>query len=169
MHASLAAAMNEYKPQIAARYVAIVRGLFADMVAAHGPELKGIYNSFRFAKPLRNTVSQFLVSASSTDQTKSLNEAKLTRVSEEYAQQVVEAWVGKIEEKIGELETGTVHRMDGVSFRITGTRAGRNVEIEQQMILNVSGQGTLFHQFPARIYVDRKFISAAAYKKMFAA
>jgi hypothetical protein len=33
------------------------------------------------------------------------------------------------------------------------------------MIMNVSSRGTLFNQFPARIYVDGKFTSEAKFKK----
>jgi hypothetical protein len=34
------------------------------------------------------------------------------------------------------------------------------------MIINVSPKGKLFNQFPARIYVNGKFTSAAAYAKL---
>lgn len=85
------------------------------------------------------------------------------------ADDVVAVWANKVQAKMGELDDATVHYVSGTAFRITGTRGGRKVTIEQHMIINVSRLGRLFNQWPSRIYVDGQFTSEAKYKKMFAA
>lgn len=169
-HNSLAAALDTYKPAIAARHVAAVTEMFEAILAAFGPTLRGVSNSFKWAKTYSNVVARYVTSeGNSFHAPHFLNTARLEADAVQYADEVAQAWQIKIEAKLGELESGTVHHMDGVAFRIVGTRGGHAVEIEQTMILNVSSRGTLFHQFPARIYVDGKFKSEAAYKKMFQA
>jgi hypothetical protein len=59
-----------------------------------------------------------------------------------------------------------VRALDGARFRIVGIKNDRSICIEQDRIVNVSPKGTLFNQFPARIYVNGKFTSAAAYAKL---
>lgn len=166
MHDSLAAALEGFKPQIAADYEGHVRHLFAKMVEKHGPGLRGIYSCWTFAKTFSNLVQRYVTFTRGL--AVELVDEDLAKGANEYAQEVLAAWQAKIERKIGELEQGTVHKMDGVAFRITGTRGGRKVEIDQQMILNWSALGRPFNQFPARIRVDGKATSEAAYKKMFA-
>lgn len=96
-----------------------------------------------------------------------LNEEALARFADKQAGLVIEAWQAKIQEKLGELEDGQVQDVTNHQYRITGKRDGAEVRIEQSMIINVSGKGKLFNQFPARIYVDGKFMSAAKYKARF--
>jgi hypothetical protein len=94
-----------------------------------------------------------------------INAEKLANHAKCYADATVEEWLGKINAKLGDLVDAEVKRMDGVAFLITGSRNDHKVAIEQRMIVNVSARGTPFNQFPARIRVDGKAISEAAYKK----
>lgn len=96
-----------------------------------------------------------------------LNGAKLAQRAEKIATEIVTVWEAKITEKIGNLTEMTIYSLGGTGFAISGTRQGRKVYIEQHMIVNMSSKGTLFNQFPARIYLDGKFISAAAYQRTF--
>ena len=88
----------------------------------------------------------------------------------EYAQAqagaVVDAWHGKITGKLSDLQNTTVHHLDGHRFAITGERDDKKIRIMQDMIINCSGQGTVYNQFPARIYVNGKFHSESEYKKL---
>ena len=88
----------------------------------------------------------------------------------EYAQDQAELFadelIAKVNAKAGELTDSKVLRVSGANFRITGMKGDKKVMIEQNQIINVSVKGKLFNQFPARIYVDGKFISAAAFKKI---
>jgi hypothetical protein len=171
------AAMDAYKPVIAERWAQSMRNLFEDIVAKHGPSLKGVANCWTYATVYRNTgLARFIQYTGGeieggfrSERGAVLNEERLGEAATAVANQVVETWVGKIAMKMGELEEATAHYVSGTSFRISGTRGGHDVSIEQQMIINVSRLGTLFNQWPSRIYVDGKFMSEAAYKKMFKA
>lgn len=93
-----------------------------------------------------------------------LDPVKVKEAAQQYADMVAESMKDKIMFKAGELQNPEVRNMSGWEFLITGEVKGSKVYIEQNMILNCSSLGTLFNQFPARIYVDGKFMSEAAYK-----
>jgi len=138
------------------------------MVRELGPGLKGVSSSWAWAKTWREFLSRFVEGVSFRGEGEArLNSERMAQAAAEYADAVVAEWAGKVREKLGELNNATVARMDGVGFVIRGERAGRAVTIEQSMIVNVSRLGRPYNQFPARIYVDGKFTSAAAYKKLF--
>lgn len=167
----LTAALDAFKPQLADQYRAIVRRTYDGLVAKFGDRFRGVYNDVS-ASTFKGVV---LPNAKRVDlgptvrgSRYELDEARLAHNAARYADETVAAWRGKIDDKVGELDAATVRRGDGAGFVIVGTRDGRKVRIEQDMILNVSSRGLLFNQFPARIYVDGKFTSAAAYKRLFA-
>ena len=168
-NAALVAALEGQKPEVAASYIGIVHRLFARMIEKFGPSLKGVSNDWNFARPYSQTVSRFVKrDGDRINSVCSLNEERLAQFAEEYAEAVVKEWLLKIHEKLGELETAEVPRFSGDRFVIVGTRGGKKVVIEQDRITNVSSNGVVFNQFPARLYVDGKFYSAAKYKKLFA-
>ena len=173
----LRAALEAAKPDVAASYARIVRSTFDRMVADLGPSLKNVGNDWTWARVHRNTVALNLGREQidrpdrpgRPDTRYFIDEERLSRNAAMFADAAVETWEGKIAGKLGELEDAEVRRMDGARFNITGSRDGRTVRIQQEMIINVSSQGKPFNQFPARIYVDGKFTSEKAYQKMFAA
>jgi hypothetical protein len=159
-------------PAIAQGYIDFVRRVFAENTRSFGPTLKGIFNSTSAAN-FRETIRPNLKRGPHlqpwlNDGAWLIDEAKLIENASAYAEAVCVAWLDKINAKIGAVTDVQCHRLDGVSFAITGRRDGRNIHIQQQIILNVSSNGKLFNQFPARISVDGKAISEAQYKKMFA-
>jgi hypothetical protein len=166
----LSAAIAEFKPEIAALYERIVRNRFSRMVEVHGADLKGISNSWEFARAWNNTVRahvrQIGADRSGRGGVYEIDEEQLAKSAAHYADAVAAEWELKIRGKLGEMDNATVERMDGCRFFLHGAKAGKAIRIEQTMILNVSSKGTLFNQFPARIYVNGKFTSEAAFKKM---
>jgi hypothetical protein len=168
---NLHAAIEAHKPALAASFTSRVESMFGYLVSKFGVRMDGIYNTTS-AKVWRETLSPLCSHTRANDLRRSaeyhLNPEKVAKAAAEYANQTTAAWEAKIQAKLGELDSATVHCLEGVRFRITGTRAGRAVEIQQDMILNVSAKGTVFNQFPARIYIDRKFTSETAYKRLFA-
>ena len=171
---ALATALADFRPVIAARYVNLIERGFGSLVEKFGPTMKGAANSesYKFwnetIRPcVRNEGSQ-IVAGRQQAPLYVLDADKTAARAEKYAEAAVEAFRVKIEGKMGELESATVRSMGAGSFRITGTKGGMKVTIEQEMILNHSSKGTLFNQFPARIYVEGKFTSEAKFKKMFA-
>lgn len=171
MNENLTTALEAYKPEIAARFESFVRNIFARMVEDLGPSLKGIHNSYRWVRTFNGTVRPFIrhqgeSGTARIDSPYILNEDALKAGAAEYAEQVVESWAGKITAKMGELDNAEVRSMGDCSFNITGTKQSKSVQIEQTMIVNMSSKGTLFNQFPARIYVEGKFVSEAKFRKL---
>ena len=97
-----------------------------------------------------------------------INEAKLEAYAQAQAEAAAVEWEAKINAKLGTVESVEVIHGRGPNFQIRAVRAGQRVTLDQQRTLNVSPKGRLFNQFPARLYVDGKFKSQAAYVKHFA-
>jgi hypothetical protein len=96
-----------------------------------------------------------------------LNEKTLNEKSEKYGDEVAVQWFYKTNEKLGKLEDATLVNDSQGDVVVSGIRDGKKVVLNQQRILKRSKNGVLFHQFPARLYVDGKFTTEAAYKKLF--
>lgn len=156
-------ALNEYKPQLEAAYRGIVTSRFEAIQKALGPMFKGVYNDWQWARIFRLTVAP---NTSRMEGTVVLNETSLDANAKAYAAETVVNWEAKITEKMAGLNNVTVHSMTGCSFLVTGSKAGKSVSIEQSVILNISSKGLLFNQFPARIYVEGKFMSEAKFKQL---
>lgn len=173
--AALTTALAAFKPAIAADFTRTVERLFANAVERLGPALEGIHNS-QWARVMSEggilrPYVQFhyeTVAGRQIRHPATLRTEKLAQGAAAYADAVAISWADKIEAKMGELEGAEVHAMNGVAFTITGKRAGREVLIWQQMIFKVSSKGTPFNQFPARLRLDGKPITEAAYKRAFA-
>lgn len=95
-----------------------------------------------------------------------LNAEAIGRAAEQYANDQIAAFTAKLLVKIGSLTNVTVHDLSASSFTFTisGKLGDRKVMVEQSRIINQSVNGVLFHQWPARIYVDGKFMSELAYR-----
>ena len=162
-------AMLSYAPALAKDYEDYVRRQFKAIVDDLGVELKGVYSSSRWSHPfqaIRDSIHQE-VDPSGRSSTYTLDSAKLKSNAKRYGEQVSLEWYGKLREKLGELENVTVSPPNrGGDVVVTGDHKGDKVRIDQQRIFKVSQLGTPFHQFPARIYVNDKFMSEAAYKKV---
>ena len=163
-------ALEAEKPTLRAYYNDLIIRLFNGMVQRHGPKLKGIYNSHD-VRTYRGSVQHLITWTNvergclSKDSEATLDPVKLAAAANRYADETVELWIGKIQGKVGGLTDAEIKRLARVSYCITGKRGDRKVLIHQSCIVNVSSKGTVFNQFPARIYVDGKFTSEANYKK----
>jgi hypothetical protein len=164
-------ALTGQKPALVAAFTARINHAFSQMQEKFGPTMGGIYNSNQYkfwsetVRPCCD-VNKVAGDVSGFKSFYTLNESAIAKRAEVYATATVEAWEAKIIGKMQELQNAECRYLSGVSFRITGTRGDKKVSIEQDMILNVSSKGTLFNQFPARIYVEGKFTSEAKYKAM---
>ena len=156
MTTEIRAALDAFAPELEARFARFAKRQIERLVERFGPQLRGIANS--------DLYRAYAAIAPYYDRsTGEVNEARIEEGAREYARATAEAWADKIEGKLGELDEAEVKAMGGCAFRIAGMKGGRRVLIEQDMIVNVSPKGTLFNQFPARIYVDGKFTPAAKY------
>jgi hypothetical protein len=96
-----------------------------------------------------------------------LREDLVLKIAKEQADAIVIVWAAKIIGKLESIENGEVLRLDGYAYNIVGTRAGKKIQIVQNMKHSTSSKGTPFMQFPALIYVDGKKVSEKLYKEMF--
>jgi hypothetical protein len=166
-------ALESYKSAIADNYSSYISNVFNRMVEQFGASLKGAGNDWKYAKVYRETIRpnlrinpEFVKNGTAKlNAPYEIDEHKLSKNAQNYAVATVEYWKDKIKAKLVNLDMVNVRRLDGISFVITGTNKLGTIAIEQNMIVNVSSKGTLFNQFPSRIYVNGKFMSEAAYKK----
>lgn len=159
----ITAALLAHAPKIAEDLRAHVRTIHARIAADLGPGFKGVTNSCTWARTFRTVVQPY------TGLAYAIDEERLIKKTAKQAEEMALAWAEKIIGKMGTMDTVTAPYLSGNSFTVTGTRGGKNVRIEQNMIINVSPRGTVFNQFPSRIYVGGKLMSAKAYETMFAA
>jgi len=154
---ALKEAMLLYAPELTKDYKEFVKKQFKAMQEDLGTNLKGVYNSSRWANIFRG------IRPNLTDYT--INSARLEKNAKEYGERVALEWCSKMRSKLGMLKDVTVSEPNNTGkVTIKGKHEEDSVLIEQQRIINISKLGTLFHQFPAHIYVNRKFVSEAKYK-----
>ena len=143
-----------------------IRGYFASFTNMFGDQMKGIANSRQY-HIWRETIRPCCDRSNDrVDGIYILNENRLDSFSTRLANDMADEVLAKVDAKVGELENPGVVRVSGANFRITGTKCDMNVVIEQNQIINTSVKGKLFNQYPSRIYVDGKFMSAAKFAKM---
>lgn len=165
--------LSSYRPKLKADYIAWVTKVYGAMVADLGDNLKHVQNSPTWARTYANVVRDNVTTLKADNvfdlwPKKILNEQALETNGEAYAAATIGEWQAKIESKLEKIEDVEVKDLNNCRFAISGTRAGRKIFIDQDMIINTSSRGTLFNQFPARIYVDGKFTSEKNYKLLFA-
>jgi len=161
--------LEELKPTIATLYAQMARSALRQLQNKFGPTLKGasasrVYvGTLQFLRPVLEKADP---NAKGRHCEMRINPDRLDKEASKYADAAVAKWGGKIAEKVGPLDEVHIYRMTTGAFAISGKRAGRRVRLEQDVIVKMSCKGTLFNQFPARIWVDGKFHSAAAYKRL---
>lgn len=161
------AAMIEFLPTLEARYIDHITYTHAAIVKSLGEDMKGVYNSWAWARTFRMSVAPNLVNSSAPNS--GLSQARLEENAKLYAQQTIESLQDKIVSKIGSVESIEIKRLNGCTFYINGVMNGQTFCLEQTIIVKCSSKGLVFNQFPARIYLNGKFISEAAFKKLQAA
>ena len=148
-----------------------IRFQFDGLVKKFGASMSNIANSKSYQlwsetiRPMCD-VDPLIDDAGRRGATYSLNDDRVKKFGEVYGEAATGEIIAKIGFKVGELEDGKVHRVGGARFTVSGKCGAHQVHIHQEQIVNVSVKGTLFNQFPARIYVDGKFMSAADFDKL---
>lgn len=95
-----------------------------------------------------------------------IDNARIERAANEYATAQIEAFKAKLLQKLGNLtEVGDL-RINGLNFTFRAKLGDKAIYVEQTTVLKCSNKGTLFNQWPCRIYVNGKFTSEAAFKKI---
>jgi len=96
----------------------------------------------------------------------SLSEDSLTAAAKSWAEAAVEAWLPKMEAKLGSLDSILYSAFNGSEYSVTAVKAGKKVELRQQ-IVRVYRRSGIVYQYPSRLYVNNIFTPKAAYDKMF--
>ncbi|MFC3088512.1 hypothetical protein [Tabrizicola soli] len=164
---TITAALEARRADLEASYDRTVRSTFDRLAERFGKTFDRVYNTHQ-APTFKNLVEPNLA-ARKTDRVgeiRELDDARIARNASAYATFVIQAWGEKIAQKMGEVESAVVSSLDTWSFKIVGQVNGHTVRIEQRMIVNFSTKGTPFNQFPARVYVDGKATTAAAWKAL---
>ena len=175
---SLKKAMLKYAPELAKDYEEFIKKTFKQMQADLGKELKRVYSSYKWARTfqvVRLSVKKKLAPGQQSHFMPSLVYEKLPYIidtealnknAKKYGEKVALEWYNKVIAKLGPLRNVKASIMRGGDVIVTGEYKGNKVRLDQQRIINVSSRGTLFHQWPSRIYVNGKFMSETAYKKL---
>ena len=143
-----------------------INAQFAELLAKFGPTFGGVYNSRSYSvwsetiRPCTDRVGN------RTSAEHTLNADKVAFMANKLAEAFADEVLAKVNAKTGELTEGVARYVSGANFLITGKKGEHTVSIEQNQIINVSVKGKLFNQFPARIYVNGKFTSAAKFAKI---
>jgi hypothetical protein len=169
---NLTALLQQATPSIVKQYKNRVHYTYENLVRVMGgTNFNSVYNRkeiFQFRAIAGCLINRQQSNLGCAPSDYRVDEQRIDEVAARHAEATIIEWAMKITAKVNELTNHEVFAMDSTSFTIRGHRNGHAVVIEQQMIINVSSRGILFNQFPARIYVDGKFISEAKYKTMFA-
>lgn len=164
---ALAAAIETFRPELETLYANQARRIAESILKDFGPTLRGVYNS-RDVRTFQAWVQPILsADGDRINSNQFIDDAKLARFAAQQADACITSWSQKISGKLGDLEDATINRLNGYTYSISGHRGGRAVTIEQQLIVKSSSKGTVFNQFPARIYVEGKFTPEKKYHEMF--
>lgn len=173
---ALKSALEARIPDLTANYIDLVTRQYEWMLEKFGETFDGVYSSPQYH--LWNETIRRVVVVTNPTQFGSrnpqrdgpakyaLNPEAVENMAKQHATETVMAWANKIEGKMGELDKAECLHISGCRFAIIGVKGDNNVRIEQDMIVNVSVKGKIFNQFPARIYVNTKFMSEAKFKKL---
>lgn len=94
-----------------------------------------------------------------------VNSEWLEKNAQQFADDQVESFIVKLEGKIGHLTDVSLQMLGNAAFTIHGKHGDEQVTVEQQVVFKTSSKGTFFLQWPARIYVNGKFISEKEFKQ----
>lgn len=171
---------GKMKPELARDYVGHIEGLFKRLAAKYQLQMVALLGADYWRRKLpegveaadvetfQKKVRGYLTTASLKGGAPNLDRARLQKHADDYAEGQVQQFVVKLTQKLGDLTDVRISWADVHGFQcgITGKLRGHDVRVEQSRKFVVNQQGTAFHQWPALIYVDGKFTTEAAFKRL---
>jgi hypothetical protein len=177
-NASLKAAMLAYAPALAAEFDAGWRHEISkrfhrgdnklEYIGYYGRD-KAVSNQDRVRNNERYQFWQNVVNnLHFADDSGKVLSTELAAAAKRYGEETATGWYYKMSTKLGKAtDVKAISDPTRGNLTLSGTVNGFNVVIEQQVVYKMSSKGTPFHQFPARIYVDGKFMTEAEFAKAF--
>ena len=161
----LADAFSLHLDRLASEGVQALQNTLERIKAAHPNLMKSIYDCPRYREVWRATLYPLCTNKSGAYE---LDMDRAQAWAQAWAQAEITAAAEKISAKVGNLIRPKVKGSpeSGRFTLIGGHPNGSFVRVEQTRILNVSGKGLLYNQWPALIYVDNRRVSEAAYKRI---
>lgn len=171
--ATITAAFNAQKTHMVEQMVAGLERDLAEMKAEFGNDLSGVCGNRYWGPYWAGTVRQLCTLTGAKMGLWALeggewvlDVAKATAHAEAWAATELQAACDKLIAKVGNLKHV---KISGAPERGTFILVGHHpnyatVRVQQARVLKSSAKGTIFNQWPARIYVDGKPVSEAAYK-----
>jgi hypothetical protein len=172
---TITAAFAAHQDRLADEAIKSLRGTLERAKDLHGPRLRSVYGCPRFGQIWSATLSSLCVLEGATFSIfgavggeYKLVEERAAAWAAAWAKAEVEAAAAKLIAKVGDLKhVKIVGAPERGSFILVGHHPNyAPVRVEQSRVLNVSSKGKLFNQWPARIYVDNKPVSEAAFKQI---
>lgn len=172
---NLTAAFTAYRADMAASYCQRMQYALDQLTSYFGPTVEDVRRAANCHRNigLWHSVRSLLFHPTGVTSARALRMRpaelcadKLQAAADKYADALVTELVAKVMEKVGDLQDARLVFASGCRFVLVGKRGSDDVRIEQDQILNVSKRGKLFNQWPARISLNGKRISATAYAKL---
>jgi hypothetical protein len=166
---AFATAFADYAPTLAADFVRYHTIRITNLIEQYEGKFMGLGNMFTNDGAYYREARGYIRSEGNTIGTIraiGVHQERLAKDADTYAAATVASFVAKLTKKLESLSDVEVKRADGDTFIITGKLGSRSVSVHQDRILKTSPKGKLFHQWPARIYVNGNFTSEAAFKKL---
>ncbi len=165
---NIVGAFDAERPAIAADFTAYIRRQFERIVGRYDAQsLRALGNDWGGDAGIWRLVRKFSRhEGGRPGGALSIDAVALDRAAAAYARAQVQGFTAKLSRKLCDLDNVAIQKLDGTTFAITGEIGGRFVRVEQTQVLKSSSKGKPFHQWPARIWVDGKFMPEAAFKRL---
>lgn len=168
MNAALKEVLMLEAPSLAQDYIEyiepIVKKTLEKFPTLQGGSWDGHYFNRQIAYQHCEVLEKSIYAGKSTFQ---YSKERTELAAKRYAEAQCLAWFEKLNQKLVNVTEMTMTRSNNGEYKFTAKLGEKKVTIDQQRILKCSPKGKMFHQFPARIYVDGKFYSEANFKKEF--
>ena len=162
---------DAYAPILAADFVAYHTRVITRLIEKYEGNMRGLANAYGTdGDAYRN--SGYYISytggyPASPRTAIGVDVEALQKDGDKYAEVTIQSFVAKLTRKLAPLTDVEVLWAKGSGqFTITGKLGNRQVTVHQDRVFKISSKGTPFHQWPARIYVEGKFTTEAAFKKI---
>ena len=170
----ISAEFDTMVPGIASNFeVWVTKNLERILTKYEPKEIKNLGNSFSddggVWRQLRTFTIMVNENGEKTNRYTSIYQVDYDRIKAEsikYAQDQVDSFKYKLQQKLSDLTDISDLRISGSEFAFNAMLNENKIHIEQTTVLKCSNKGKLFNQWPCRIYVNGKMMPESKFKKL---